>query len=207
MKQYRAIIFDCGGVLFDFSPDKVFDYWAQVSGTDANVLSHRFVFGEIYHQFERGELDASAFRKQILNMLEIDITDEDFDEGWNCLYGDIIPGIEQVLQHLKRQYRLVALTNTNEIHARKWRTMCASLVCLFEKVFSSHEIHARKPEPKVYETVLKYLGLQPEHVIFLDDNPEYVRAASRMNITSIQVTSLVQMIGELTALGVKIKQI
>ncbi len=204
MKQYRAIIFDCGGVLFDFSPNKVFEHWAQVSGIEANVLSHRFVFGDVYHQFEKGEVDASSFRKQISNMLEIDINDEDFDKGWNCLYGDIVHGIEQVLQDLKKRYRLVALTNTNEIHARKWRVLCAPLVCHFEKVFSSHEIHARKPEPKAYETVLKYLGLQPEDVIFLDDNPEYVGAASRMNIKSIQVTSLVQMVGELNDLGVRV---
>jgi epoxide hydrolase-like predicted phosphatase len=205
MKTYRAIIFDCGGVLFDFSPDKVFDHWAKVSGTDASVLSNRFIFGEEYNQFERGEIDASSFRKQILNMLDIDINDDNFDNGWNCLYGDIVPGIEQVLQHLTRHYRLVALTNTNEIHARKWRILCAPLVCFFEKVFSSHEIHARKPEPEAYETVLKYLSLEPEDVIFLDDNPEYVRAASCMNITSIRVISLEQMVGELNALGAKIK--
>lgn len=205
MKRYRAIIFDCGGVLFDFSPNKVFEHWSQVSGIDANVLSRRFIFGETYHQFEKGEIDAASFREQILNMLEININDEDFDNGWNCLYGNIIPGIEQVLQHLKRHYRLVALTNTNEIHAKKWHIMCAPLICHFEKVFSSHEIHVRKPERKAYEIVLKYLNLEPENVIFLDDNPEYVRAAQRMNITGIRVTSFSQMVEELKNLGIEMK--
>jgi len=205
MKNYRAIIFDCGGVLFDFSPDKVFDHWAQVSGIDADVLKHRFIFGETYRQFERGEIDAASFRKQTLNMLELNIINDDFDNGWNSLYGDLVPGIEQLLQDLKKHYRLVALTNTNEIHTKKWRILCAPLVCYFEKVFSSHEIHARKPEPKAYETVLKYLALEPEDVIFLDDNPEYARAASRMNITGIHVTSFRQMVEELKNLGIEMK--
>jgi HAD superfamily hydrolase (TIGR01509 family) len=83
--------------------------------------------------------------------------------------------------------------------------MCAPLICHFEKVFSSHEIHARKPEYEAYEIVLKYLGLEPEDVIFLDDNPEYVRAASRMNITGIHVTSFEQMVEELKKLGVEVR--
>jgi epoxide hydrolase-like predicted phosphatase len=204
VQKYRAIIFDCGGVIFDFYPDNVFEHWAAVSGKDANSIKHKFVLDEAYHEFERGEIDVSSFRKHILHMIDLKISDEDFDSGWNNLYGDFVPGIERLLQDLKNKYRLVALTNTNEIHARKWRSMCAPILRYFEKVFSSHEIHARKPEREAYDIVLKYLGLSPEEVIFLDDNPAYVSAASRMRIPSIQVTSFTQMVRELKNLGVEI---
>lgn len=201
--HYQAIIFDCGGVLFDFSPEKVFNHWALASGKDAHSLEHEFEFGNTYHEFERGEISASTFRDRIMDMLGIDLSDEEFDNGWNSLYGDLMPGIDALLQDLQRDYRLVALTNTNEIHARKWRIICAPLLKYFEKVFSSHEIHARKPEPKAYEIVLEYLGLDPDSVIFMDDNPEYVRAAEAMEIESIHVTSFEQMIRDLRNLGLK----
>jgi epoxide hydrolase-like predicted phosphatase len=204
VKKYRAIIFDCGGVIFDFYPDKVFDHWAMDSGKDANSIKHKFVLDQAYHEFERGEIDASTFRKHTLTMLDLNISDDDFDKGWNSLYGDLVPGIERLLQHLNIGYRLVALTNTNEIHARKCRVMCASILCYFEKVFSSHEIHARKPERKAYDIVLKYLGLDADQVIFLDDNPEFVRAASAMHIESIHVTSFNQMVEALKNLGVEV---
>ncbi len=203
MTQYRAIIFDCGGVLFDFSPEKVFNYWAMASGDEAASLESKFEFGNTYHEFERGEIDASTFRDRVMDILGIDLSDEEFDNGWNSLYGDLVPGIDALLQDLHRNYRLVALTNTNEIHARKWRIICTPLLKYFEKIFSSHEIHARKPERRVYEIVLDYLGLNPDSVIFLDDNPEYVRAASAMEIESIHVTSFAQMLSGLKILGVK----
>jgi len=174
-----------------------------VSGKDTKSIEHKFDFNEIYHKFERGEIDASLFRKHTLNMLDLKINDEDFDNGWNSLYGNLVPGIEQLLQNLKKRYRLVALTNTNEIHAKKWKILCASLLSCFEKVFSSHEIHARKPEQKVYKVVLSYLQLNPAEVIFLDDNYEYVHAASKLNITGIHVTSFRQMIEELNDHGVQ----
>ena len=202
MKQYRAIIFDCGGVIFDFSPQRVFNYWAKVSGQDASSLEHKFGFGKTYEEFERGEINAALFRNRVMEMLDMDLSDEDFDNGWNSLHGDLVPGIEALLRDLQKQHRLVALTNTNEIHARKWRIICVSLLRYFEKVFSSHEIHTRKPEPEAYETVLKYLDLAPGEVIFMDDNPEFVRAASAMNIASIHVKSFKQMVEELRKLDV-----
>jgi len=203
VKKYRAIIFDCGGVIFHFSPHKVFEHWALVSGKDTNSLAHKFEFGNTYHEFERGEIDASVFRNHVMEKLDMDLSDEDFDKGWNSLYGDLVPGIEELLRALQKQHRLVALTNTNEIHAQKWHVMCKSILHYFEKVFSSHEIHARKPERMAYETVLKYLDLAPDVVTFLDDNPEYVRAAADLQIKSIHVTSLKQMIRDLRNLGLK----
>jgi len=204
VKQYRAIIFDCGGVIFHFSPHKVFDHWAMASGKDANSLEHKFEFGKTFKEFERGEIDAVVFRDRIMEMLDLKLSDEDFDNGWNSLYGGLVPGIEELLQDLKTHYRLVALTNTNEIHAKKWRIICAPLLHFFEKVFSSHEIHARKPEPKAYEIVLKHLNLATDKVIFLDDNPEFVSAAAAKNIESIHVTSFSQMVRALRNLGVEV---
>ncbi|UCD06666.1 MAG: HAD family phosphatase [candidate division WOR-3 bacterium] len=205
MKQYRAIIFDCGGVIFDFSPANVFKHWAMVGNEDPNTLEHKFKFSEVYLKFERGEIDSSAFRAHTLNMLELKINEEEFDRGWNNLYGDLVPGIEELLSDLQDDYRLVALTNTNEIHARKWQIICRPLLHYFEKVFSSHEIHARKPERKAYEIVLKYLDLAPDDVIFLDDNPQFVRAAAELQIKAIQVNSFKQMVSDLRNLGVEVR--
>lgn len=205
MKKYHAMIFDCGGVIFHFSSDNIFKHWAMVSGGDANEMKKKFDFDEIFHKFEKGEIDSSLFRKNTMNKLELKISDEEFDNGWNSMYMELVPGIAQLLQELRSTYRLVALTNTNAIHAEKWPILYSSVLESFEKVFSSHEIGARKPEQKAHETVLNYLGLNPNRVIFFDDNPEFVRAAAEMNIESICVTSFKQMVDEMNRLGIKVK--
>jgi len=202
MGKFKAIIFDGGGVIFTYSFDRVFNHWARMSGNDTHKIKSRWGFDEIFQKFERGEINPTKFRQHVMHKLNLKISDEQFDEGWNSIYLEIVPGIEQLLQELGRKYRLVILTNSNAIHARKWKIMYAPLLSYFRKVFSSHEIHTRKPEPKAYSTVLNYLQLNPEDVIFLDDNPEYVQAASKMNITSIHVTSFTQMVKELNKLGV-----
>ena len=130
--------------------------------------------------------------------------DDEFDKGWNSIYLELVPGVTQLLQELIKKYRLVALTNTNEIHAEKWKIMYTPILSYFEKVFSSNEIKTRKPEQEAYKTVLDYLRLNPDAVIFLDDNAEYIQAALEMNIVSIHVTSLNQMVVDLNRLGVEV---
>ena len=140
-----------------------------------------------------------------MNKLGFKISDAEFDNGWNSMYMGLVPGIGQLLQELRSTYRLVILTNTNAIHTEKWPILCSPVLGYFEKVFSSHEIGACKPEEKAFETVLNYLGLDPHSTIFLDDNPAFVRAAAEMNIESICVTSFKQMVDEMNRLGIEVK--
>jgi len=204
MNGYRAIIFDLGNVVFNCSFDSVFNYWAKVSKYDESEIKKKFIFDERCHQFEKGEIEPTAFRKYISNKLGLKISNGEFDNGWNRIYLDLVPGIYQLLKDLKPNYGLVALTNTNEIHARKWKIKYTSVLSYFEKIFCSHEIRARKPEQKAYETVLNYLKLNSNGSIFLDDNSEFVKGASDIGIKSILVKSPKQMIAELIKLEIDI---
>jgi len=205
MSKYHALIFDCGGVIFTYSFDNVFSHWATVSGKSVNEIKSKFDFDETFKKFEKGEIDSSTFRKHTLSKLGLKISDDEFDNGWNSIYMELVPGVTQLVQELKQKHRLVALTNSNEIHAAKWKIMYAPLLSCFEKVFSSHEIHARKPEQEAYKTVLNYLQLNHDKVIFLDDNTKFVQAASEMNIAGIHVTSFNRMVEDLNKLGVEVK--
>jgi putative hydrolase of the HAD superfamily len=205
MRTYHAMIFDCGGVIIHVSFDKAFTYWATVSGADASRMRRRFDFDEIYQRFERGEISASRFRKNTMDKLGFRISDEEFDNGWNSIYVEVVPGIAEFLQELRSMYRLVALTNTNEIHAERWPILYSSVLSYFEKVFCSHEIGARKPEKRAYETVVNYLGVDPQHALYFDDNLEFVRAAAALNIPSIHVTSFKQMTDEMREHGVQLQ--
>ncbi len=202
MKNYQAIIFDLGDVVINISFNNIFDYWAKMSGRDANELKQKFKFDEVYQQFERGEIKPFTYRKYISKKLGLHISEIEFDNGWNNIYLNVTPGIEQLLQGLKTKFRLIALTNTNEIHIQKWKVKYATLLSNFEKVFSSCEIRARKPEKKAYEIVLHYLKTEPKSVVLLDDNAQNVKTASAIGIKGVLVNSPHQMIDELKRLGI-----
>ena len=104
---------------------------------------------------------------------------------------------------LRQHYRVVALSNTNEMHVKRFMELYRNLFDLFEKVFFSHEIRYHKPESGAFRVVLDYLAMQPDETIFLDDQQEFVDAASELGITAIRVESFDQMVSDMKAAGIR----
>ena len=51
---------------------------------------------------------------------------------------------------VKRRYRLLLLSNTNELHSRQFRGQFAEVLDRFDRLFLSHEMGLRKPDPRIY---------------------------------------------------------
>ncbi|MCD6329148.1 MAG: HAD family phosphatase [Candidatus Cloacimonetes bacterium] len=201
-QKYKALIFDLGNVIIDISPKNTCDYWANICGIDPTELYVAFPFDETYAQFERGEISPENFREHIKKCLNLDIPEHDFIEGWKQILIQLRKNIPELLQELCKSYRIVALSNTNEIHVPMWLEMCKPILPYFEKIFPSNEIGFRKPEHNAYQHVLDYLKLSPEEIVFLDDNYENILAAKFIGMKSILVTSYEQMVKELIKIGI-----
>lgn len=200
--MYKALVFDLGKVVFDLSFDRVFQSWAARSGKSFDAIKSRFAFDLFFEQSERNEISPEQFRKAVMQRLDISLSDAEFDACWCDLYLDAYPGIDELLIRLKANYKLVALTNTNEIHEPVWRKRYAGTLTHFEKIFTSYEMGTRKPEALSYRLVLEYLACEPGEVLFLDDNEENTRGAEEPGIATILVTSFEQMKNELQRSGV-----
>ncbi len=199
MHIYKAIIFDLGKVVFDVSFDRSFQYWATSSDRQFDDIKNKFQFDNIFDKFEKDEISSGQFRTEISQRLNLKLSDQEFDKGWCDLYLDIYIGIDNLLEDLKQNYKIVALTNTNIIHSKVWKIKYADTLQHFEKIFSSHELKERKPDTKAYQIVLDYLGIEPQQAVFLDDNIDNIKGADQLGIKTILVTSYKQMTEELKA--------
>ena len=197
METYEALIFDLGKVVFDLSFDKVFQFWVSVSGRHADAIRGKFQFDNFFDEFEKGEVSDKEFRAEISQRLGLKLTDQVFDEGWCSLYLDTYEGINELLASLKKQYQLVALTNTNSIHRQVWKVKYRDTLNHFDKVFCSHELKTRKPEAQAYQSVLDYLGTKPQRTIFLDDSYANTEGAAQLGIKTILVESQPKMQADL----------
>lgn len=200
--KIKALIFDLGGVVFDCSFDKTFDSWSIVTGRKPDEIKRLFKFSDSFEKFERNDITPQQFINSVSQQLNYKFDDIAFEKGWNAIYMDTISNIGDLLAELKKHYRLVALTNTNQIHAKVWVKKYSGTLQHFEKVFSSHEIGARKPETKAFQIVLDYLNLSPKQTVFLDDRTEYINGAKQMGINTILVSSYNQMIQDLRNFGI-----
>jgi putative hydrolase of the HAD superfamily len=198
------VILDLGGVVFGISVDRIIKSWAESSGCHPKDIAPKFKVDEYYKLFEIRKISPEEYRSHVCNVLEINISDEDFDKGWNSIYLDLLPGIEQLLLQLKDKTRLLVLTNTNEIHAKEWRVRYADILKHFDRVFASHEIGVRKPSPESFHAILDYLGTTPDRVVFFDDTPDNVEGALAIGISSFVVNSPNEVSEKLKQMGMEI---
>ena len=83
----QALVFDLGNVLVEIDFSRVLSVWAGYAGLEIEELNPRFSLQNKYHErFERGEISTLAFFKGMREELRIDLTDEQFLEGWNSVF-------------------------------------------------------------------------------------------------------------------------
>jgi putative hydrolase of the HAD superfamily len=78
---------------------------------------------------------------------------------------------------LRPRYRLVLLSNTNELHAAHYRQQFAATLAHFDALVLSHEVRMRKPCAEIYAHCLEIAGSTPRECLFIDDLPENIEAA------------------------------
>ncbi|MEI6816077.1 MAG: HAD family phosphatase [Bacteroidota bacterium] len=202
--RFKALIFDIGNVVFEISFQSAFEAFAKHSSLPIEELNAKLIFDSIFEDFERGMVSPETFRAHVSKKVQMNITTEEFDRCWNNIYLPVFPGLEELLINLKKNYRIIALSNTNIIHTTDWMVRYENTLQHFEKILCSNEIGMRKPDDEIYHYALEYLNMQAHEVIFMDDNRDNINASRRLGIQSILVNDFKQMKAELLDLGIKI---
>ena len=108
-----------------------------------------------------------------------------------------------ILRRLHQRYRLIALSNTNELHITHIRTSIPSLA-IFDDWVVSCDVGFRKPDPEIYSIALQRGGVRAQSTIYVDDRPELVDAGRAVGLAAIRFENSQQLEDELRAIGVNI---
>ena len=109
------------------------------------------------------------------------------------------PLIQQALvEHLRKQYRMLILSNTNAIHWKMLRETYPILHLFHDQVLS-YEVKAMKPEEAIYRAAIEKAECRAEECFFTDDVQAYVDAARSYGIDAVQFQSHDQVVEELRA--------
>jgi len=186
-QEIRALLFDLGGVLIDIDWDRAFAHWATHAGADARELRQRFSFDPHYERHERGEIDARAYYESLRQSLGIDVPHDVFDTGWKAIFPGVVEPTIGLLRELHGRVPLYLFSNTNLAHREAWASEFAYALEPFDRMFTSCEIGARKPEPAAFRHVANEIGMPLEAILFFDDTEENVRGARAVGMPAVHV--------------------
>lgn len=196
MENIKNIIFDYGNVIFSLSFASVQQAWNQLGIANPETFFGHKTQDEIFDKFDRGEVTAAQFREYVREKTNNpSLTDAQIDAAWNSILVGIAEGNHDLLLKLKNKYRTFLLSNINAIHFDYIMNYLKTDFGfegndhLFEKTYYSHLTGKRKPEPAIFEQVLKENNLKPEETLFIDDSPQHLEAAKKLGIQTFLMTA------------------
>jgi glucose-1-phosphatase len=189
----KNIIFDFGGVILPVDPMAFAAGLMELGCTDVLGLHERFMAQQVYSRFEKGEMSPGEFRMMLRTGLSNHASDEQLDKAWNLILGEIPSHRVRFLESLKPRYRTFLLSNTNKIHYDRYQEQFRetyghqSLDNLFEKTYYSFLLKLYKPDPAIFEFVLRDSRLNAEETLFVDDYASNIEAAKKLGLQTIHL--------------------
>lgn len=187
-QNIETIIFDFGGVVLDIDPQITIKEFQKLGFREVAKIKSKEFIEDIIRKFERGIYTPEVFRNRLRAFLNLDITDQQLDDAWNALLYDIPAERIEILEQVKKNYKMLLLSNSNEIHYDLYvrdlqlRFGYREFDELFHKAYFSFDLHLSKPDPEIFEFVIYQHDLDPSKTLFIDDNEMNIEAASKLGL-------------------------
>lgn len=179
----KVILFDLGGVLMDFAGLRRLQ--AVVPGAPSyDEVQTRWLGSSAVRDFELGRLDPTRFAERFVTEWSLDQSATSFLAEFKAWARGFYPGVLPLLDRLRQRCRLACLSNSNELHMAVLRD---SMEGQFERQFISCEMGLAKPEPALFEVVIRELGVAGSDILFFDDSEQNVWAAESAGMVGERV--------------------
>jgi putative hydrolase of the HAD superfamily len=194
----RAILFDAAGTLF-FLTKTVGDHYAYVGrqvGLNLDAQKMDRAFHAAWQRMPQRaaiegprENDDKAWWHELVDLVLLQVapalSEFDRDNFFEIAYEHFAePGVWElytevpgVLKQLQPSFQLVVISNFDGRLRLILRHLGISK--FFAHIFISSEIGADKPDPEIFRRALKFVGLNPNEVLHVGDDPERDWEAAR----------------------------
>lgn len=197
-----TVIFDLGGVLFDWNPRylyrKIFSDPKEMETFLTEVCNHDWNI-----QQDGGRTWAEAIQELVPKFPHYESEIRAFWERWPEMLKGTIDETLVVFRALQKAgYTCYALTNWS---AETWVYPLADYPFLqeFKGILVSGEEHMKKPDPEIYELILSRYDIDRTKAVFIDDSKANVAGSKAVGLEAIRFTNAETLKNDLHELGLK----
>lgn len=195
-----TILFDWAGVLTTGKyTQSILDELKQTK----NILIE-----EIYHDFDnlvseimRGNLTFHDFVAKVNKDFNLDTDMEQMKKVFNDAIHPNYATIEYV-KALKPHYILAILSDNDAVTVSNLKNHHSEMLDLFDKKYFSFDLGCTKPDPQIFQKVIKDLRVQASECLFTDDKLKNVEGARKVGLNAIQFININQLKNDFAKLGI-----
>ncbi|MES2034597.1 MAG: HAD family phosphatase [Pseudomonadota bacterium] len=179
MRAPRALLWDVGNVIVDWSPRRLFLKIFQEPAACDRFLSS--VCTMAWHlETDRGVSPEENTARLVAEHPDYETQIRAWWDRWDEMFDGVIIETESAMEALaRRSVPQFALTNMSHAAWPGVQAMSPAFRHLRDSIVSAEE-GVIKPDPAIYEVVLKRTGLAPEDLLFVDDSAANIDAAARL---------------------------
>ena len=199
-REPSLVLFDLGGVVCRFLPERRLRLLASASGKPAQEIDRLLWESGFSRRCDRGEYGAAEMHAEACERI-----------GWNGSYADFRglwasafepdPAVLSLVDRL-RETRATGLLSDNSAVLQEALTHELSEVgAHFAPVLFSCGLGSCKPEPGLFRAALARAGRAPDQVLFIDDVQANIDAATRLGIAALRFTDPAALERDLASAG------
>ena len=176
-----AAVFDLGGVVFRYLPERRFDAFARATGRSPEDLRKCLMHSGYARSCDAGRLSGEAAYREGIRLLGQRMSFERFRHHWIAAF-EPDPDVVALVRRLRRRLPVALLTNNSDLVRSGLEARHAEVMELFRPRLFSADAGLLKPDPRLFRTLLDLLDLPPQQVTYVDDEPACVDAAASLGM-------------------------
>lgn len=174
-RKIKAVLFDLGRVIFHFDFHPAFKKLAKVSSLTPAAIRDYFLRSGLEVLYDGGQISSREFYNRVRREFNLPLRYHEFKKVWNEIFKPNPPVI-RLIKKLRRNCRLVLVSNTNAMHYAHLRSRYGVLDHFHGKVLSFRQ-KIRKPDARIYQAAAKICRARPHQILYIDDRSDLTEAA------------------------------
>ncbi|KAI6238518.1 Acyl-CoA dehydrogenase family member 10 [Aphelenchoides fujianensis] len=190
--QYRAVIFDLGGVYVKYKDQALINSISQIASSNDTTL------GRMFQDYELGKISFQQLKKSVDLRVNGQTPDRELETNPVLAANsaqfaasgkdeNIGRAIERLRFYGLKTALLTNIGYTDDSMTTTVAGVPAQQLSDFDAVVESCRVQMRKPNPRIYESVARRMQLRPAECIYVDELARNCRGAEVAGMKSIQV--------------------
>ena len=199
MNQLDAVIFDLGGVVLEWVPQRAFEQ--VMPRSEVPAFMDRISFHDWNRTTDAGRSFAEAEAELIGRFPDYSAAIRAYRTHYLRTLTGMVPGTPAVLAELgQANVPVMALTNWSAETFPLARDRFG-ILGRFQDIVVSGERQVAKPDPAIFEIACQRWRFAPDRTIFVDDSPANVAAANRFGLRGLLFTGADRLRDDLVGLA------
>lgn len=184
-RRPKLILCDLGNVLINFDHRIAVRRILPFAKKDFDEIYRIFFDSPLTKDYEEGRVSSRAFYRGLAREIGLSgISYKEFSGIWNEIFF-ANAGMIEVLEDLKRSYRLHLVSNINELHYRYIEKKFPRHIEIFDQVYLSFTVGERKPAFEIYRRAVEEAGVKYSEALYTDDRLDLIACAKKLGIPSV----------------------